>query len=238
MAIHYRTQAIFLKKIDQGESDRVFVLFSKDFGKLEILAKGIRKISSKLKGAAREFCLTEIEFVQGKIYKTLTDAILIDSFENLRKNLKKLKVAFQIAQISEKLIKEQEKDLKIWNLFLETFQRLNNPGLKVRACELLYHFFLWNLLSFLGYQLQIEKCALCQKNLTENLYFSFEEGGAICQKCKKKNFKKILPEIIKILKIALKREWLLLSRLKIKNFHLKLLKNLSQDYLDFVLSLS
>ena len=89
MFIHYRTQGFILKKIDRGEVDRIFTIYTKDFGKLELLAKAERKIQSKLRGGLELFYLSEIEFIQGKAHKTLTDAILIDNFKNLRGNLKR-----------------------------------------------------------------------------------------------------------------------------------------------------
>ena len=49
MAVHYRTNAIVFKKEDQSEADRIFTVFTHDFGKLDIRAKAIRKINSKLK---------------------------------------------------------------------------------------------------------------------------------------------------------------------------------------------
>ena len=76
MFLNYRTKGFIFKKEDRGEADQLFTIYTKDFGKLEILGKAIRKISSKLRSGAETFYLSEIEFIQGKTYKTLTDAIL------------------------------------------------------------------------------------------------------------------------------------------------------------------
>lgn len=46
MFVHYRTQGLFIKEEDRGEANQLFTIFTKDFGKLEILGKAIRKISS------------------------------------------------------------------------------------------------------------------------------------------------------------------------------------------------
>jgi len=126
MTVHYRTLGLILKKEDQKEADRVFSVYTENFGKLELLAKGERKIESKLRGGLELFYLSEIEFIQGKTYKTLTDAILIDNFKNLRKNLRALSVAHKISEVLDNLVKGQEPDEKIWQLILETFDKLNN----------------------------------------------------------------------------------------------------------------
>ena len=98
MATHYRTQGFIVKKTDRGETDQLLTIYTKDFGKLEILGKAIRKVKSKLRGGAELFYFSEIEFIQGKTNKTLTDANLIESFPNIRKNLKKLAIAHKIAE--------------------------------------------------------------------------------------------------------------------------------------------
>ena len=76
MSLYCRTEGFIFKKEDRNDSDRVFSVFSKDFGRLEIFGKAIRKIDSKLKSAVEIFSFSEIEFVQGKNRKTLTDVFL------------------------------------------------------------------------------------------------------------------------------------------------------------------
>ena len=228
MFIHYRTQSFILKKIDRGEVDRIFTIYTKDFGKLELLAKAERKIQSKLRGGLELFYLSEIEFIQGKTHKTLTDAILIDKFKNLRRDLKRLAIAYKISEVLDNLVKDQEPDEKIWQLLNEVFSKLNSLEIKNSKLEILYHYFLWNLLSILGYQPELYNCSLCQKKVTpEKLYFSQKEGGLICPSCFRKigvpsgSGQEVKPETIKILRIILKKDWPTLSKLKIEAKYLK-----------------
>ncbi len=237
MAIHYRTKGFVLKKIDLREADRIFTIFTKDLGKLKILGRAVRKIKSKLRGGMGLFYLTNIEFIQGKTYKTLTDASLIEGFPNLRKNLKRLKIAYEISEILDDLIKGEEKDERIWDLLKETFQRLNSFSLSIKECWLTYYCFLWNFLLILGYQPELNFCSICQKKLIpKNLYFSSKEGGVICSNCfnKVKDGKKIDPDVIKILRLILKKEMSFLEKLKIERTHQKVIKDISGNYLSFV----
>ncbi|PIQ05769.1 MAG: DNA repair protein RecO [Candidatus Nealsonbacteria bacterium CG18_big_fil_WC_8_21_14_2_50_37_10] len=237
MFVHYRTTGLIFKKDDRGETDQLFTIYTKDFGKLEILGKAVRKISSKLRSGAELFYLSEIEFIQGKAHKTLTDAILIKKFSNLRKDLKTLSVAYKISGILDNLIKGQEPDEKIWQLILEVFKKLDTLHLTPFTLYLIYYYFLWNLFSILGYQPELYNCALCQKRLRpEKLYFSQGEGGVICQNCFKgaKQASEIKPEIIKILRLILKRNWQILSKLKIELKYMKPLELISGNYLSFI----
>ena len=80
----YRTQGIIIKKDDWKESDQFFTVFTKDFGKILVIGRGIRKVSSKLRSGMETFYFSEIEFIQGKKCKTLVDAVLIDNFRNIK----------------------------------------------------------------------------------------------------------------------------------------------------------
>ena len=238
MFLHYQTQGFILKKENRGEADQIFTIYTKDFGKLEILGKAIRKISSKLRSGAETFYLSEIEFIQGKTYKTLTDAILVEKFKNLRKDLKRLPIAYKISEILDNLVRGQEADEKIWHLLNETFNKLNNCQIvKLSSCQLLYYYFLWSLLSILGYKPELYNCSLCQKKLIpEKLYFNPKEGGIICQNCfkKLKSGKEVKPEIVKILRIMLEKNWITLSKLKIEKLYLELLAEISKECYSYI----
>jgi len=244
MAIHYRTKGFFLTEVDRGESDKLFVVYTKDFGKLKILGRAIRKIKSKLRAGAREFCLSEIEFIQGKTHKTLTDTVLIDSFQSIRKDLEKLKVGFQISNALDKLVKDEEKDEKIWELLNKTFRRLAISDKRQAIGDKIYYYFLWNLLSILGYQPELYECSSCGKELKPfQLYFSPEQGGVVCNVCAQRIKKEdssaklieIKPAVVKILRIFLQKDWSVLSKLKVEEKDKELLETISKDYLSFVL---
>ncbi len=237
MFVNYRTQGIIIKKEDRGEANQLFTIYTKDFGKLEIFGKAIRKISSKLRAGTDVFYLTDIEFIQGKAHKTLTDAVLIEKFENLRRDLNKLKIAYQISEILDELIKGQEPDEEIWDLLNKTFRRLNDLKFKIKNWKLIYYYFLWNFLSLLGYEPQLYNCAICQKKLIPaKLYFNPREGGIICAQCSKKIERKreIKIETIKIIRILLKKNWPILKRLKLKPEDLKELKLISDYFLLYI----
>ncbi len=254
MAIHYRSRGLVLKKINRGEADQFFVIYTEDFGKLEILGKAIRKIKSKLKSGIELFYLSDIEFIQGKTHKTLTDAILIEKFKNIRNDLERLKIAYQMVEAADNLIRGQERDEQIWDLLNEAFNKLNiwkleiGNSLEIRKqpfgesalrpvkLEIIYFYFLWNLLSILGYQIDLYNCGPCQKKLIpQKLYFSPEEGGIICGQCSKKikEGTEVSPEVIKILRIFLKKDWQTLIKLKIEDSLKKSLELISENYLSY-----
>ena len=233
-----------INKINQGLYDRRFIIYTYDFGKLEILAKSERKINSKLRAGLELFYLSEIEFIQGKTYKILTDAVLIESFQNIRNQLDRLEIAFKISEILDRFLDLEQKDRKIWNLLSKTFNRLNNLKLleiknsleiKNWQLEIIYYYFLWNFLAFLGYQPELYYCSICQNKLVpEKLYFSCADGGIVCNQCLEKinspKVEAIDPETVKVLRFILREKWEVVKRLEIKEKNKENLKSISNYY--------
>ena len=238
MFFHYRTQGFIIKKNNRGEANQLFTIYTKDFGKLEVLGKAIRKGKSKLRGAIELFYLSEIEFIQGKIYKTLTDAVLVESFSDIRKDLEKLFVANKISEVLDILIKGQEPDAKIWNLLNETFNKLNDWK-NENSLKIIYYYFLWNFFSVLGYQPELYNCCVCRKKLTpEKLFFNQEKPGIICNNCFKalESVKEVNSSAVKILRLILEKNWQILSKLKIDSETQNSLDIIAKEYYLFIIN--
>ena len=237
MFFKYRTQGFILKKEDRGEANQLFAIYTRDFGRIDVLGKAIRKISSKLRSGMEIFYLSEIEFIQGKIYKTLTDVFLIKKFQNLRKNLERLDIAYEVSEDLDNFVRGEEPDERIWQLLNEVFKKLNNLQFAICNLQLIYHYFFWNFVSTLGYKPELYFCTVCQKKLKpEKLYFSAKEGGIICPSCSKKIEDKIEiePEVVKILRKILEKDWKILSRLKNIEEYLQSLETISENYSSFI----
>lgn len=230
---HYRTQSFVLKKVDQEEADQLFNIYAQDFGMIKILGRSIRKITSKLRANIPVFSFSEIEFIQGKGYKTLTDAILLDDFVNIKNDLNKLKIAFRISGTFNELVQPPQKDEKIFQLLNEIFTTLNVYSLQFKVYSLIYYYFFWNLISLLGHQPELYECLNCRKKLQpKELYFS--NKGIICQTCKnneRTENKKIDPNVIKILREIFKRDLNSFLKLKIEKQYLNSLEEISNFYL-------
>lgn len=239
MTVKYQTRAFVFKKTDTNEADRVFSVFTDDFGRLDIFAKAIRKTTSKLRSGIDNFFMSEIEFIQGKNRKTLTDASVIGKFDNIYGNLEKFRTANAIGVILDNFIKGQEKDENVFNLLNDVFCKLNDQNLKAGKHIIVYYYFLWNILSLLGYMPEIKTCTICREKLNPyRIYFSNKLGGIICKKClgQDASAQKINSDIVKALRIIFQKEWQIISKLKIEPSSQKLLQDISDDYCHYTLS--
>ena len=147
MATRYRAKAFVFRKNNINESDKIFSIFTEEFGQLDIFAKAIRKITSKLKSGIDIFFLSEIEFIQGKNKKTLTDAVIYEKFNRILQDLEKYKIANKIGEILDNFVKGEEKDKDIFDLLNEVFCRLDDKELTPKKCAIVYYYFFWNFIS-------------------------------------------------------------------------------------------
>ncbi len=228
MADHYKTQGFVLHREDRLEADRIFSVFTRDFGRIEIFAKAIRKIDAKLKGGIEIFSFSEIEFIQGRHKKTLTDALFLENCKIVASDPEKFEVAGKISSTVEHFVKGSEADEQIWNLLKEVFEKLNSQDFARN--KLLYYYFFWNFIAVLGYQPQLFACAMCHQPLHhQHLYFSCKEGGLLCQECaiKEPVAKKINADAVKILRLMLEKNWSILSKVTMAPASKKIVKEIS-----------
>jgi len=233
MASLCATKGFVFKKEDSGEADRVFSVFTEDFGRVNVFAKAIKKSSSKLKGGIDIFSFVDIEFVQGKIKKTLTDALALRKFGRITASPKRFEVASRIAIAIDELVKAEAQDGKLLSFIEESFKILNSQDLKSGQCDYLYYYFLWNYFCILGFKPELSRCSHCSCGLDpDKICFSCKEGGVVCAKCGEldKKFKKIKPDIVKILRIITSRDWNTISRIKTDRNSSNQLEEISNEY--------
>lgn len=62
----YNTEALVLKSYEQGEADKVFALFTRDFGLVRARATAVRTERSKMRYTLQTFSRAEVSLVRGK----------------------------------------------------------------------------------------------------------------------------------------------------------------------------
>jgi len=142
-----KTEAIILKTADLSEVDRLLTIYSKEFGKIRVIARGSKKLESKLRCNLEPFSHDHLILVEGKGFRIVKDAILLDEFLLTRESLEKTKIAYKIAELIDQAIVGEEGDEKIWNFLLKTLKKLNVG----RATSHIIEDFQNSLIRLLGY---------------------------------------------------------------------------------------
>ena len=124
MSYHiYTTKGIVLSERAVGEADRIYNILTRDLGKLQARAIGVRKHTSKLRGNIEPFAISSISLVKGKDYWRLTSA------QSVQKISASPTVARPLSLI-EKLIQGEEPLPKLFDV-VEQFIQSNKPDDKM-----------------------------------------------------------------------------------------------------------
>ena len=124
----YKTEAIVLKRTNLGEADRLVTVFSKHRGKLTLLAKGIRRLTSRKKGHLELFNRVKLQIANGKNLDIITEAETINNFSNLRRNLNRVRIAYLLLELVDKLTAENQEHEAVYVLLCETLFQLNSDA--------------------------------------------------------------------------------------------------------------
>jgi len=158
----YKSRGVIIKKTNLGNTDRLITVYSKDFGKILVKAKSVRKNQAKLKGHLELFLYSHLMIAPGRGFDIITGAETIESFPGLHDRLSSLAVGYYLAELIDKLIVGPEKDENIWALFLSSLSQLNQIDCDTRT---IVSNFESGLVEFLGYG--------TEKNNIDNVLQSF-----------------------------------------------------------------
>lgn len=120
----YKTEGVILKRLNYGEADKILTIFTRHYGKIRALAKGVRRITSRKGGNLELFNWVILFLAKGKNLDIVTEAQVKDSFLGFRKDLKKVGVAYYFCELVDKLCPERQKNEKVFYFLIEGLRDL------------------------------------------------------------------------------------------------------------------
>lgn len=202
-----KTNGIILRGHNFGEADRVLEVYSDSFGKIRVVAKGVRRIKSRLAGHVEPFMYAELMVAEGRgDLSTLAGARAIEQYEFLRRDLKRVAAASYIAELVSRLTPDGQVSRRFPELLREALTRLNghhNPARVVAYYE-------WQAVAAAGWEPDLYVCAECGKRLyPQGLRFSLQYQGVLCKECHTHDAQAqpIQPETVKLLRCVAERSF-------------------------------
>ena len=121
----YSTEAVILSRRNYGEADRLLTVYSKQYGKIRVIAKGIRRLTSRKKGSLELFNYTRMFLAKGKGLDIVTESEVKEDFSAWRKDLTRVGVAYHLAEVVEKLTVEGQEQEEVFRLLVLALQKLD-----------------------------------------------------------------------------------------------------------------
>lgn len=215
----YNIKALILNHRPFLEDGSKITVYSENSGKLELAARGTKKIKSKLAGHLEPISLAEIMVVRGRRYDYIGAAVSEDCYANIKNNLSKIKAAGEAIKIFNSIIKFGESDQEIFSLLKNYFDFLNGASIK-SDYDLFVQLFIFKLLIKLGHGPELYNCVNCRiKIVPAGMKFDLTKGGLVCARCSPKEDKAnqltISENSVKLLRLAEKNEFIKLFKIKI-----------------------
>jgi DNA repair protein RecO (recombination protein O) len=168
-----QTTGIILRRTDYGEADRIITLLTPDHGKLSLLAKGVRKIKSKLAGGIELFSVSDVTFIRGRgEIGTLVSTRLLKHYGHIVDNLDRTMLGYELIKQLNKTTEDQP-EADYFHLLEQAFAALDDTSVDT---ELIKLWFLAQLLRIAGHTPNLQTDTAGSKLAPDANYdFSFED---------------------------------------------------------------
>jgi len=180
----YQTEAVIIKKTKLGEADHILTFYTPELGKIQGVAKGVRRPKSKLSGHLELLTHSMVELAHGRNLDTVIGSQTIDSFVPLKCDLELGACALYATELVAQFGAERQENRPLFELLLETMRRLSNCSDQAES-RLALRYFELHLLHEAGYRPQLQCCVVCRRPLTDAAgNFSVSGGGVVCGDCR------------------------------------------------------
>jgi len=231
----YRTDAIILRRRDSGEADRLLTVFTPNYGKLQLMAKGARKITSRKAGHIELFMLTDMQVARSRSWDIISQAVTVESYRAIREDLDKTSQAYYLAELVDRFTEENDPNRPLFELLALTLARLSH----IDDIFITLRYFELHMLGLVGFQPQLHFCLACEEAIepVENNYFHLADGGVLCPVHGQiRPDAEIIPlPVLKVLRFLQTQPWERVANLQLTSTTRQQVENLLLAYITFLL---
>jgi len=177
----YVTDGIVLSRFDLGEADRVLTMITPELGKIRIIAKGVRRPTSRLGGSLEPFAELNVGLARGRTFDVVTEVRVGHAWLRLRDSLESAATAWYIAELADRSLEERHEAEPLYALLRRAYELLDAgmaPGRVARWYEM-------HLADELGQRPEVDRCVECDRMLEATGSFRWVPplGGVLCDRC-------------------------------------------------------
>ena len=180
------TDAINLKSYNLKDSDKIVVMYSKELGLIRGVAKGVKKPKSRLGARMDSLVANKVMLYKGKNLDTICQAEALNTFKDSRQDYDKLMYSSYISEIISIFgVEDDPSSKEVYDLFYKALDRISNADSKKDVMIAVIKFQL-KMMLIVGFGLELDTCLCCREEiLNEDMYFSIQMGGVVCEECNK-----------------------------------------------------
>lgn len=175
------TEGIILRKQDLRETSIILTLFTKDFGKISGVIKGVRGPRAAIGLNPQIFSQNDIVFYEGKRgnLNSISHCDLKNYFEPIRKDLERTIYGDYFIELVDKVTIEGDCDKNVYDLLYNSLLLLSGPASAKRVARI----FEIKLMDIAGFMPDFNDCVNCAEEINGESRFSLALGALLCDKC-------------------------------------------------------
>jgi len=177
-----KTIAIVIKAIKWKDTSKIVTLYTREAGKVGVIAKGARKFKNPYAGVLESINLVEIVLYMSskRQLQVLGTATLEKSYQKIKIDFNKTSYVYGILELISILIPTGSVDV----VFFDFVQTLLEEMGEIEDPRIIFWFFLIKISSYLGFRPEFNICSVCSGELNkQDSSFSFHKGGLLCNSC-------------------------------------------------------
>ncbi len=195
-----KTEGVIIRMLDFRESSKIVTCYTRDYGKIALIAKGAKRAKSRMGGSIDLLNHVAIIFYQKdtRELQTLSSIEILHSFPVFQQDLQRFSYALAAAEFLDRMEEKQHANVRVYAQLLEAlhgFEKAENP-------ELILLQFIWRWLDNAGFKPKLRRCLRCgHLPGKEPVFFSVQKGGYLCAKCYagEENMQRISPRVVAFL---------------------------------------
>lgn len=238
--MEYNYTAIILKKKKIGETDRLYTFYTLESGKIQSIGRGIRKPKAKLAGHLETLSQSDIIVARRHGLGNIASALTEHYFLSLKLHEEILKYVFESISFFERLVDFEEKDEQLFVLlqaYLVTMNDLSAKG-KVEKARVVNQGFLFQMLTHMGYHLEMQSCVLSGNPLSSSTSYVFSpDAGGIIESRFIHQVRKVVAaneNAIKLMRLFSGHSLVAVSRVAVGHKDLVCVEHISRSFLQWI----
>ena len=183
-----KTEGILIRQTDFSETSRIGVFFTREFGKISVIAKGARRLKGPFEAALDLLTVSRIVFIRksNSSLDILTEAQLISRFKPNGRDLSSLYGGYYVAELLLGLTEEYDPHPVLYDEAVKVLERLaaqTTPQLHILRFELV-------MLREIGQLPGLEECVVCGTAVQPDQAYAHwvSQGGLLCENCRREGY--------------------------------------------------
>lgn len=177
-----KCEGIVIRTTDYGETNKIVTLYTREWGKIGVMARGAKKPNSRLAAITQYFTYGYFLVFGGKGLGTLQQGELIQPYRSIQEDIFLTAYASYIIELTDKSTDERKPNPFLFELLQQTLSYLSEGY----DAEILTNIFEMKMLNILGLYPELNECSLCAQK-EGPFVFSIREGGLLCNRCMEKD---------------------------------------------------